>query len=441
MGWRPTDKDVLRIIRAATQAQNAVELAFDAIRAEYPSWNYDTVAELLPYVDTSDIYSVDDLSVKFMSRNDFNRQVKYYERITKAGESKPRRTTIPITQMAQSNLTSFYFDESGNIDESAFIRTESRNLQARARQRAVRRLRDRGIELEKVEVWDSEGNQVKNEWGKPVYMYVPATGQNLARFREEIQRDPTLNPRPPREALGGKVQILGDLVDVSLVTRYKLSPQQISKGILSDVESTLRVQNYFANYSDIVNSVLPDSIAEELTGYIEAIFRQSPEKQAQIYEIILSDPESDAGTIEYLYLDKSGKVETRLKNIVNYWRTKIAPELGIEPPEGEIDLSELDMPSTGAYSLKELYHQKSKGEQLRTTIEDLREMRKQFTVPMLDPDSVEDVLEDNEPTTRAPRRRKAPVDNRLRIRKPKQGDGLPESIKRINKKRRKKRRR
>ena len=93
--------------------------------------------------------------------------------------------------------------------------------------------------------------------------------------------------------------------------------------------SDVRTSAYFANYGAIADTVLPNAISDEINAYVGAIMELTPQRRREVYEMIEDSPD-DAGTIEYMYLDRSGTLSSKMQTILGYWRSKVAPMIDMK---------------------------------------------------------------------------------------------------------------
>lgn len=342
--WKTSLNDMQEFNRLLSDAGNAVRKARESL-TEDVGFTEEMVDELLPEIGTFQSASKTQLNSEFATRADFNRYKRYLGRIARAGEAKPRIGTISIAPDNPNNLTSFYLDENGSLVESAFMRSEQK-LQIVNRNRAAREgLKSRGVDMVKKEVLeiDSEtGNYVpvRDEWGHVVTTWLPASPNNRDLYLEEIEKDASMSIVQPDEAIGGYVDMFGDVVPVTQAKKHRMSPRALAESQEIDARTDSRNTLYFSNYEAIVETTLPTHISEELSGYIDAVQELPPPEKAAIYEYINENGE-DAGSIEYLYLDSSGELPNKIHKILSFWRGEIAPKLKMKPPEGEPSLAHI----------------------------------------------------------------------------------------------------
>lgn len=340
-GWKPKKKDVEEFNKALEEAQQAIDASANVLSVI--GFQRGTIASVLPVVRTSGVDSPEELHDEFLTRDDFNRYKRYLGRISRAYEADVRKGTVPIVKESTTNqLLSFYVDENGVPEESAFMRSEQRLNITNRNKEAVKVLESRGIEMTQKEVLvknkeTGELEPLTDEWRHRVKMWVPATPANEERYLEEIEKDASLAIIKPDAVANEELEIgidwFGDLVPVKQEKKHRMSPKALAEAQEVDARTANRTDLYFSNYEAIVATTLPDEIADELSDYIDAVQDLPPAEKAAIYEEINANGD-DAGSIEYLYLDTSGTMVQKVNNIVTFWRTRIAPKLDVEVPQG-----------------------------------------------------------------------------------------------------------
>lgn len=342
-GWRTSDKDVKEFNDLLDEANTAItesienmEKAFAANNLRQSQSFYDSV---MPEIRTFRASTPEELHGEFLTRDDFNRYKRYLQRIVRASKAKPRKGTQSLTSEEDANqLTSFYLDENGFVEETAFMRSEQRLNISNRNKTAVETLKQRGIDMVQKNVVmknpeTGEFEPVTDEWRHPVRVWVPSSPNNQEEYLAEIEKDPSLAIIKPDEAVGGVIDWFGDLVPVTQEKKHRMSPKALAEAQEVDARTANRTDLYFSNYEAIVATTLPDEIADELSDYIDAVQDLPPAEKAAIYEEINANGD-DAGSIEYLYLDTSGTMVQKINNIVTFWRTRIAPKLDVEVPQG-----------------------------------------------------------------------------------------------------------
>lgn len=378
-----TERDLREINELMRDASRAVGEAYDEL-TETVGLDPSVAYELLPDVPLVANASVELLQHEFATRSDFDSMKSYLRRIVRASRAKPRRGTVNITPDLPNNLTSFYIDDEGSITESAFMRSEQRLIDRRHNEDAMRRLRSRGITFELKPVYESDAigeSPVRDEWGHPVRVYVPTTPNMRRDYQEAIQENQSLAIIQPEDASDAYVDMWGDAVSVGRIATHRMSPKRMAESQLTDEMADLTTRAYFHNYRDIVDTTMPDAIANEIGGYIDAIDQMGPTERAAIYDYIDAS-EDDAGTIEYLYLDASQPLPKKVQYIVSFWRTQIAPKLGVEVAPDAVSLDAVQLEQTmeesgyatgGAQSVYGEYRRrKNEGTATSTTFDNLR---------------------------------------------------------------------
>ena len=341
--FSPRQSDVAKYRLLLSESQDIIKGAFSSVMAEYGVNIASSVVPFIRDVEPNEI-DTDWLSDKFVTRDDFNRDLRYMERIKR--ESK--RTFKGTVQMGTyGNLTAVQVDQNGDI-EGAFVQQERRQLEQRMQRERLRQLEDRGIKMERVPimVYDEESGTYKHAYSRSrhkLYTYVPATPSNHEMYVETINREPMLAIKQPEET-----PLENAYVRVFTTDEYKpvpkayeptYTPEEVATRVTQiDAYSDLRTRNYFMNYEAIVDATLPDVFSKELGGYIEKINDLTPAHRRAIYDVIASDIE-DVGTLEYLYLDMSLPMNAKVQRIMNYWRNEIAPLIGADVPDNAPDIS------------------------------------------------------------------------------------------------------
>lgn len=385
-GWKTTMKDVREFNRLLVGAEGAVNEARNEMMDSL-GMAADIVDELLPTIPDFNSANASMLHDEFINRADFDRTKRYLGRIIRASEAKPRRGTVPIVPDVANQLTSFYIDDDGIPSESAFMRSEAKLFKTNQNRTSLRRLKERGVEMERKKVleYDHETGEyveARDEWGKPVFTWQPATPANRDAYYDAIERDSSLMIEQPDEATGGYVNIYGDIIPVTQARRHRISPKTIAESQMVDAQTDSRTSLYFNNYQAIVDTTLPEGIANEFDGYIDRINELSPVERAKVYDYIDTNGE-DAATIEYLYLDSGSSLPAKVQRILTFWREKIAPMIDMDTPEDDTSVDGIaSMMEQSGYvygSGQNIYGEyqarKQSGDALHATLESMRNVQ------------------------------------------------------------------
>lgn len=376
-------QDVSRFRSAYVRASNLLEDA----RESLSSRALDQMAErILPKIPEVGENYEEWLQSNTLTREDYNRHMAYLERIVKASKATPPSDTTQITYYG--TLTSIADDEVTGEYEGAFLRRETAMRKSQARLKVERELKRRGIKTMRVPVMipDPKTGEVKRMYDRNrhlVTITVPATPENREKYREAINKNSSLELPTPDLPEGAHVEMFGDMVPVKRAKTHVASPEALLRGLSDDLESDVRNRGYFYNYGAIVDTTLPDEISDEINGYIDKINELSPKERARVYTFISDSPE-DAGTIEYLYLDRSGSTSSKVKRILKFWREEVAPLIDAEAPKESIALSDVRVKleeagyrGGGAQSVYDEYQAaKQKGTNISITFDEIKRLMK-----------------------------------------------------------------
>ena len=167
---------------------------------------------------------------------------------------------------------------------------------------------------------------------------VPKTPNMMATYREVIQKNPEKALSYTNVPVDGVIDLWGDTAPAVGASKRHYTMSEMMRMVqqdLNDAESTAR---FFDNYKTLVDTTMPLGISDEIDSYINRIQDLPHSERQRLYELI-RDNEDDAGTIEFLYWDMSQGLAERMTSIINFWRTNIRPELGMEDmSEAEEDM-------------------------------------------------------------------------------------------------------
>ena len=173
----------------------------------------------------------------------------------------------------------------------------------------------------------------------------------------------------------------GDMVQVKKATRHVASPESVAKGLFVDTRSDYRTLNYFENYADIMQTVVPGQYADEIRYYVDAIENLSPSERAKVYDVVEHSTE-DAGSLDYLYRNFAERVNKKVHRIIHFWRNEVKPLLNVRDYEDSaesITLSNITRTlenqgidtENSSFIMEEYQKRKKDGENLNTTFEDI----------------------------------------------------------------------
>lgn len=374
-------QDVGRYRTAYVRAKNILEDARESLRSRSLDQMADRILPQLPDVG-SDVGEW--LSSNVLTRADYNRQLKYLERIAKASRVREPKDTRQASYFG--TLTAVAYDEETGEYEGAFLRRERAMMESRKRSKVEKALERRGIKTMRVPVLAPDPNtgEMKRVYDRNrhlVTVTVPATPENRERYREAINKNQSLELPTPVVPEGAHVEVFGDMVPVKRAARHVASPESVMKGLSEDAMADMRTRGYFYNYGAIVDTTLPQQVSDEINEYVDIINDLSPAKRAEVYDYIESSPE-DVGSIEYLYLDRSGSTFSKVSGVLKFWRYKVAPMIGAEIPKDAASASELEtalessgFKGGGAQTIYDEYQKaKQSGKDVSFTFEDIKEI-------------------------------------------------------------------
>ncbi len=360
-------KDLSEINELLSGAENVVSKAFESL-TEDVGLDQGTASDLLPLIGRYDTATRGQLRESFATRADFDREKSRLRRIIKAGRSKPRKGTVSIAPDNPNQLTSFYVDDYGNIERSQYANREESLLRSQENRRNMANLAKRGIRFVREDVLNPlTGRPIYDENRHKVTVMVPETPSMMERYREVIQAQPekaVSRPDVPHDAI---IRLWGDEVPVTGIERHRMSMRSMARAVEVDARTAAASQRYFDNYQTLVDTTMPTRISDEIDKYLGRVRSMSPQRQAEVYEFI-QDNGDDVGTIEYLYWDTSSALPSKMRSIINFWRMRVAPMIGMEAQEEielvevEQDLGEFGYESNGLYPVFAEYQRRRKDE-------------------------------------------------------------------------------
>lgn len=325
--FTPRQSDVDRFKHLYLRTKTLLE---DAAESMESSGYGDFINKVLPILVPMDSFTTGELKSQFITRKDFNAQIRYMESIQKAAREEPYKGTAELGYYG--NLTAVRYDKDGTNIEGAFL-SHARKVQvANERRATLKRIKEAGVEVEKVHVSivDEDTGEIRpmyDEHRHKVYTYVPKTPENARKLDELTFRSPDYDIPQPDIPEEGVIFHLGDFVPVRKRRASKSTPEQVLRGTRRDTMDDYRLMNYFNNYESIVSVTMPDSVKREIGCYINAIMDASPAKRNEIYRFI-ADNGDDAATLEYLYVDMASPLPQKVQRIMDFWRNEVVPKIG-----------------------------------------------------------------------------------------------------------------
>lgn len=385
--FRVRQQDVELLRSTYNRTKRLLEDAKESMIAQgVPEFVANEVVPELPEIGNVSEMTVAELRATFVSRSDFDRTIRYMGRLQREGRKDVQTDPSKgVTQLGYyGNLTAVKGDLTEDF-EGVQLRYERKLLERNRMAETLRRLESMGIQMEKVpiEKRNTETGEVTTAYSEsrhPLYTYVPSNIESLYAYREAIARNETLAILPPEDTPDNAVVTeLGSTRDVRQKPR-KMSPTQVASNINVDTISDMRTSAYFENYSAVAFTTLPDEIASEIISYTDRIMQLTPQKRKEVYEMIADSPD-DAGTIEYMYLDRSGTLSSKMKTILGFWRSKVAPMIDMEA-KSETDMGYIEevleregYNSTNAKNIYDEYQRRKRsGDALSMTFEDIRNL-------------------------------------------------------------------
>lgn len=389
--FTPRQSDVDRFSELYIDTYALLEDARESIERNtgVPEWFAKDVVPALPEMEVENM-TVEDLRVEFATRDDYNRMLRYMERLQRESKKEVHTNDSKnVKQMGEyGTLTAIKGDTTEGF-EGLQVRRERGYIEQARQRESLRRLESQGVTMERVPIMKvdpetGEATQAYSSSRHPLYTYVPSTMEDLQRYRELINRNESLAILPPdADELPeiAQVEQLGSYRPVRSRSR-RMTGRDVAARVTSDTVADMRTTTYFENYALIAEAVLPDTIAGEIRAYVDKIESMSPSRRKQVYEMIADTPD-DAGSLDYLYHDMSASISTQVTNILKFWREKVAPEIGMKAPS-ETEVSSISveleregyMPDSGQALYDEYQRRKSKGKVSTFTFEDMRRLVK-----------------------------------------------------------------
>lgn len=330
MAFEPSLDLMIKLMTATADAQNAVDMAAREI-ASLTGDNPFVIkndTDLLPQVN-----DVGERASEFVSRNDFDREIRRLNRITRKGEQGKLSQLVEVGT-DEPSMTTKYMVEENTLQQS------------RSRQAFERELSKRGIGYERVPVMkaDKDTGEITYVWqgGHKVYETVgktPSDEREIQKLRDRgVVNTPTmLRAESVKENNYPFVERFGETQEIH-PTSYIRTPEQLVKGVQADRIGRGRLNNYFDQYQNVLEVAVPDNpYSKEIVDIIAKMKEElPPEELEQIYYEIDTDPEMEAGSIEYMYSDAASPLMPRLKKSKEAWE-KLADRHGIDYESADID--------------------------------------------------------------------------------------------------------
>lgn len=286
----------------------------------------------------------------FASRADYERTLRYLDRINRAASSSYGSGS------EQTMLTSFATN--GDTLQSEFMRRESQYAVQRENKRRLQALHDEGIEMTRTPVYrfneeTGEYTQVYTESRHPLYQWVPATPEAQRRYLFATRQNAQIGMIQPEIPEDAVVVMWGDVVPAQHSQGRTFKPKEIARQTQQDYQDALRVEGYFANMQEVIDTVLPDYVSDELDRVFEAIQKESPERMYEIYRAMAgkgkykglyneNEPSVTIMTLDYLYPDLGLTPSKNVQLLINNLNNIVLPMLSEKiAPIGELEDAEL----------------------------------------------------------------------------------------------------
>lgn len=252
----------------------------------------------------------------FKTRADYERTRRYVNRINRAAESEWSSEETYALGGINSQLTAVR--EAGGTIQSEFMRRESSLATRNANKKVIESLKEQGINMVKVPVMkrDSDTGEftyVYDESRHKVYQYLPETPEQERRYFYTVQRNPSMQVSQPYVPDDGYIFKWGDAVQVEQRKQKKKSPKAIVDSLLEDEYEADRAQLYLENYRNMIDDVLPSSVADMFDEVFDAILELSPSEQVDIVDNIING--DDIADLEYFYREAGTAVAPKLYEI------------------------------------------------------------------------------------------------------------------------------
>ena len=324
--WKTTERDLDAYREVYEAAAGAVSRARTAMREElgYTSVQVERSLPELGSIETGDDLST--LNAAFANRADFQRELRYLQRIADSETAKVPKDFAPMTYEARGTLTAGRLDEATGRFETAFMERERALTRRRKNDAALRKLQEAGVEMVRVPVLDENGKQMTDRWRHKLYTYVTATPENERKMRAIQDKDPSARYVPDEAASQGYVLQHGDLTKLSEISNRRYTPKQIYESLHVEKIDDMKNHLYFANYANIAEATLVEPLADELTGYIDRIQKLNYAQRDEIYRMIEYSA-SEYAQLEFYYHDTETSSNIKLSRLFKFWRSQVLPRL------------------------------------------------------------------------------------------------------------------
>ena len=338
--WKTSEVDLDQYRELYDAASSAVE------GAQFSLWqkgySFQQMEGMLP--DIGDASIGDDttsLNRAFENRADFQRELRYLSRIVDSQTARVPKGYAQLTDRDLGTLTAGRVDEATGQLTTAFMQREESLARRRANDRALRRIREQGIEMVRVPVLDSEGKQVTDKWRHKLFTYVTATPENERRLRALQEKDPTARYTPGDEASQQYVMRHGDLVNLGEIHERRMNPQQMYESLHLDRLDDMKNHLYFANYANIVSTTLVEPLANEIEGYIDRIQRLDYQDRMELYRMI-EKSDAEYAQLDFVYHDTESPNSVKLVRMFHFWRESVVPRLDEMEGRGREDATTME---------------------------------------------------------------------------------------------------
>lgn len=268
----------------------------------------------------------------FASRADYERTLRYLDRINRAASSSYGSGS------EQTMLTSFATN--GDTLQSEFMRRESQYAVQRENKRRLQALKDAGVEMIRTPVYhhnDETGklSQVYTKSGHALYQWVPATPDAQRRYWYATKHNAQMSMIQPEIPEDAVVVMWGDVVPAQSSQERVFTPKEIARQTQQDYQDALKVEGYFANMQEILDTVLPSGMSQSLDPIFEQIQKESPEKMYEIYQAMagkgrysdLDDATDYIVDLDWLYRGTDSSTANKMLALFDVMQTRVVPLL------------------------------------------------------------------------------------------------------------------